>query len=118
MALPKEERRLISLMIFLLFLLLRMLARDTWFAWKNIKCEVDVKSEVQQYERYIVALTEMTRERVDVKMLSTRRYFCDIVVCSMVKENKILYRDYNHLNINGSFFVGRKILEDNAGIFN
>ncbi len=91
--------------------------RYRWFGWKNIKCEVGAKSEIQQYERYIVALTKMTQDRVDVKMLSTRRYFCDIVVCSMVKENKILYRDYNHLNINGSFFVGRKIVEDNAGIF-
>jgi hypothetical protein len=92
--------------------------RYRWFAWKNIKCEVDAKTEIQQYERYIVALTKMTQDRVDVRMLSTRRYFCDIVVCSMVNENKILYRDYNHLNINGSFFVGRKIVEDNAGIFN
>jgi hypothetical protein len=35
----------------------------------------------------------------------------------MVRGDALLYRDDNHLNIKGSLFVGRKIVEDNPGIF-
>lgn len=50
-------------------------------------------------------------------MLATRRYFCDSMVCSMVRDGQLLYRDDNHLNIAGSLLVGRKVVADNEGIF-
>jgi hypothetical protein len=36
--------------------------------------------------------------------------FCSGAVCSMAADGKLLYRDDNHLNINGSRFLGAKIV--------
>ncbi len=85
------------------------------FGWK--KCEVSSESEIKRYGSYIAALSRMIEGRSDVKMLALRKYFCDSSSCSMVRGDTLLYRDDNHLNIKGSLFVGRKIVEDNPGIF-
>ncbi len=34
--------------------------------------------------------------------------------CSMVKDGEILYRDGDHLNANGSLYVGRQLVMDDA----
>jgi peptidoglycan/LPS O-acetylase OafA/YrhL len=91
--------------------------RYHWLGWKNQRCEVSAESEMKRYGSYIAALSKMIEGRSDVKMLATRRYFCDNIVCSMVRGDTLLYRDDNHLNVKGSLFVGRKIVEDNPGIF-
>lgn len=50
-----------------------------------------------------------------VKILQTHRYFCAGQVCSMANGNNLLYRDSNHLNINGSRFVARQLFRDYSG---
>jgi peptidoglycan/LPS O-acetylase OafA/YrhL len=91
--------------------------RYRWFGWKNMSCEVGAEYEMRRYGNYIAALSKMVEGRSDVKMLATRRYFCDGAVCSMIKDGALLYRDDNHVNVKGSLFVGRRIVEDNPGIF-
>jgi peptidoglycan/LPS O-acetylase OafA/YrhL len=44
--------------------------------------------------------------RLRVPYISLDQFFCDITVCSMVKDKTLLYRDSNHLNIAGSRLVG------------
>ncbi len=85
--------------------------------WKNPKCEFGAESEMKGYGKYMAALSNAIEGRPDVRMLATRRYFCDEKACSMVSGDALLYRDDNHLNIKGSLFVGRKIVEENPGIF-
>jgi tripartite-type tricarboxylate transporter receptor subunit TctC len=38
-------------------------------------------------------------------------------VSPMVKEGKLLYRDDNHLNINGSIYIGSHLVKDNLPLF-
>jgi hypothetical protein len=40
-------------------------------------------------------------------------YFCGEGVCNMAKDGKLFYRDNNHLNINGSKFVGKEMVKNN-----
>ncbi len=35
----------------------------------------------------------------------------------MNKGDEIIYRDNNHVNIIGSLYIGRRLVEDNPGIF-
>lgn len=89
--------------------------RYYWLGWK--KCEVGSETEMKSYAESVAALAKAIEGRTKVKMLATRRYFCDSMVCSMVRDGQLLYRDDNHLNIAGSLLVGRKVVADNEGIF-
>jgi peptidoglycan/LPS O-acetylase OafA/YrhL len=53
-----------------------------------------------------------------ITMINTIQFFCNSSECSMVDGGKILYRDDNHLNINGSRHVGNKIRDNHLEIFN
>ncbi len=90
--------------------------RYRWFGWK--RCEVDSDTELKRNGSELAALSKAIEGRTDVRMLAIRRYFCDNAICSMIKNGRILYRDDHHINIEGSLMVGRKLVEDNEGIFN
>ena len=46
-------------------------------------------------------------------MMNTTRYFCGDGRCDMTRDGKLLYRDPNHLNMNGSRFLAQRMLDDN-----
>jgi len=46
-----------------------------------------------------------------VKLIDLSTYFCDSALCFMAKQGELFYRDKNHLNSNGSIYVGQKIIE-------
>ena len=89
--------------------------RYRWFGWK--RCEIGAPADRQHYASDVAALTQAIAGRTDVRMLATRRYFCDDAVCSMIRDGRLLYRDDNHLNLEGSRLVGSRIVADNAGVF-
>ena len=68
----------------------------------------------EQYSNYQPGLIELTRMFPSVGLIKTTNFFCDSSTCSMKNGSDLLYRDNNHLNINGSRFVGRQIL--NSGV--
>ncbi len=45
-------------------------------------------------------------------MLNTARYFCGKTTCDMARNGRLLFRDYDHLNINGSRFLAKEMLDD------
>jgi hypothetical protein len=50
----------------------------------------------------------------NIYVLNTRNILCDLYKessCSMVKNNKILFRDETHLNLQGSDYFAKKIFE-------
>jgi peptidoglycan/LPS O-acetylase OafA/YrhL len=91
--------------------------RYRWLAWKNPNCEISAGAGMQMYGQYISALRKAVEGRPGTRLLETARYVCGSGVCSMVKGNDILYRDAHHLSLAGSLLIGRKIVEDNPGIF-
>lgn len=80
-------------------------------------CKIPYSSVKSQTDIYLSYLMKVANNRPPVKVLPVGKYLCDIESCSMVKNNSVLYRDTNHLNINGSSFVGRHLVKDNLDLF-
>lgn len=79
------------------------------FSTRTPNCEVDNKSVKDFSSPYRGVLEIIVRDHPSVNIIDTQKYFCNSSVCSMVFNNKILYRNNNHLNIYGSKFIGSKI---------
>jgi peptidoglycan/LPS O-acetylase OafA/YrhL len=49
----------------------------------------------------------------NVTLIETYKYFCEREdICSMRDARKVLYRDSNHLNVDGSRMIGRRIVQE------
>jgi hypothetical protein len=83
-----------------------------WLATKQPICGMDANNLVLQSQAYMPQLTVVAKQRHDVRIIPIGKYFCDQDVCSMTQGDKILYRDNNHLNING-----RRLVKENAALF-
>lgn len=81
-------------------------------------CKIDLAVYERHKSGYLEVLSDVAKKYDNVEVLLTGKYFCDENECSMTNGNKILYRDVHHLNLDGSLFLGKKILENNSGIFN
>ena len=75
------------------------------------RCTEDRVYFQREYERYVPIL-ERVQESTGASILRTAKYFCSETSCSMEKNGDLLYRDDNHLNVNGSKYLGRMIVED------
>ena len=82
------------------------------FSYMN-NCIDDGNYFSKQYDNYYPVLQEIQKEISGVEMIHTAKYFCQNGFCSMAKNGKLFYRDNHHLNINGSKYLGRKIVENN-----
>jgi peptidoglycan/LPS O-acetylase OafA/YrhL len=60
---------------------------------------------------YIKYLEKISSQYSSVNVINTAQYFCDTDECSMKQNNELVYRDLHHLNINGSKYLAKKILE-------
>jgi peptidoglycan/LPS O-acetylase OafA/YrhL len=89
--------------------------------WPNVyrheQCQLPLIEANQQKLLYMKALNKVAIERPSVKVLNIGHYLCDDQACSMTKSGDILYRDTNHLNLKGSMYVGRRLVEENALLF-
>ena len=88
-----------------------------WLSTKDTTCVMGADELRKQSVSYIESLNTVVRNRPNVKILEVGKYFCDANICSMTKGEDILYRDNNHLNLNGSRYVGRHLVNDNLNIF-
>jgi peptidoglycan/LPS O-acetylase OafA/YrhL len=57
-------------------------------------------------------LRTIARDDPRIKLIETRRYFCDDSACKMTDGSRLLFRDSNHLNIIGSQYLGGRIVQD------
>jgi peptidoglycan/LPS O-acetylase OafA/YrhL len=74
-------------------------------------CETN-KADVKKYEmRYLPVLKSVSSQIKDVHFFEIGDLFCGDLICSMVKNGVLMYRDNNHLNILGSKFVGMEIVQ-------
>jgi peptidoglycan/LPS O-acetylase OafA/YrhL len=75
-------------------------------------CSTDAGKFRRDYARYYPELLATVRRVPRAHMLNTARYFCGKSTCDMARNGLLLYRDYDHLNINGSRFVAKRMLDD------
>jgi peptidoglycan/LPS O-acetylase OafA/YrhL len=88
-----------------------------WLATKDPSCEMSVAEFRRQTDFYVETLTRIAQSRPEVRILSVGKYFCDDQTCRMTRGDEILYRDRDHLNLGGSLYIGKRLIEDNIGIF-
>lgn len=81
------------------------------------KCDMAADKFLEQKQSYYPAFDKVIKQRPSTKIIKVSDYLCDANICSMAKNNSVLYRDPNHLNLIGSSYVGRRIVEDNPDIF-
>jgi hypothetical protein len=90
---------------------------NRWLATTSRSWEISVEQFQYQREVYVGALNMVVQSRPDVTILNVGKYLCGDRVCRMNKGNEIIYRDNNHVNIIGSLYIGKRLIEDNPGIF-
>jgi peptidoglycan/LPS O-acetylase OafA/YrhL len=81
-------------------------------------CDISINEFIKQKEVYANSLQEVVKARPNVKIIEVGKFLCDANFCSMTKGDNILYRDSNHLNLIGSRYIGKRIVEENPDIFN
>jgi hypothetical protein len=75
-------------------------------------CSRDARQFQRERSRYYPELLATVQRVPRAHMLNTAHYFCGETTCDMARNGQLLYRDYNHLNINGSRFLARQVLDD------
>ena len=81
---------------------------DVKFNSKKTKCEISA-TEFQAQRTYMPLLERIATD-LNLELLDPSGLFCDDRSCSMVKDETILYRDNDHLNIPASLLVGQFIV--------
>jgi peptidoglycan/LPS O-acetylase OafA/YrhL len=78
------------------------------------KCDenrVAFNAQINIFEENIRSLVKKDPR---ISLIETRDYFCDERNCNMTDGKSLLYRDSNHLNITGSQYLGKKIVENSV----
>jgi hypothetical protein len=83
---------------------------------ENLRCEESVDIYQQSRWTYEPALQGATSKNPNSYYVDVGPWLCTNTECSMAKDGFLLYRDNNHLNINGSRYVGLKIIERYKGL--
>jgi hypothetical protein len=78
----------------------------------GVSCIEDRAHFYEQQKVYLPTLQSIVEANSNVKLLEIADYFCDASVCSMESNGLLYYRDNNHLNLNGSKYLGKKLTED------
>ena len=76
------------------------------------RCSMDGDRFRRRYASYYPELRATVRAVPGARMVNTAGYFCGATTCDMSRSGRLLYRDRDHLNINGSRFVAARILAD------
>lgn len=82
--------------------------------WPHKPCQADEFRTPDAQGLSEALLHDMVAKDPRIKLLRTRQYFCKEGLCSMIADDKLLYRDYSHLNINGSRLVGFQVVQDHV----
>lgn len=74
---------------------------------------VDSKSVLEsQRVEYATYISDIARDYPNVSLIPTHEYISDDQFCRMSRDGQLLFRDRNHLNVNGSRYVADRILFD------
>lgn len=76
------------------------------------ECEQERKIFTDSLNSYSQDLKLLLQEVEGLTRITTSEYLCERNSCSMTDNKTLLFRDFDHLNINGSRFIGKKIVAD------
>jgi len=75
-------------------------------------CSIGVEKFTPQL-KYLDVLKEISNKR-NIEIVNLSNLFCDELQCHMIIDGTIMYRDRNHLNFEGSNFVGKYIFQNSS----
>lgn len=78
---------------------------------ERIPCAVPLAEWQANHENYRKVLFEILKDFPQITIWDSAGAFCDEKYCWAVKDNKMLYRDENHLNEVGSLYLGKYLNE-------
>lgn len=79
---------------------------------RKAKCSMTSEVFLLQQKIYLPLLRSIETTNPRAKVIEILKFFCDLELCTMENDGKLLYRDQSHLNINGSQYLGLKIVEN------
>jgi|688.fasta_scaffold67056_3 hypothetical protein len=82
-----------------------------------VKCNISRKTIQQEQHAIENDLNALAQQNSGTIVLESFRYFCNSSTCTMAKNNKLFYRDENHLNIEGSLLLGNSLFKDYPQLF-
>lgn len=85
-----------------------------WVRWPFSGTTCVASSEIALRDRalYLPILEETHAASPALRRIELHRHLCDDGGCSMVRDGLLLFRDHDHLNIDGSVWMASKILAD------
>jgi peptidoglycan/LPS O-acetylase OafA/YrhL len=84
----------------------------SWVSMKSTVCHQQTSETPAQERELQQRFVNWAKGNKNVSLLETRRFFCQQKSCSMVSETgELLYRDDDHLNLNGSRYLGAKLTQ-------
>jgi hypothetical protein len=94
------------------------------FSFDPIRCKgirfpykAEMCTDLRKTQVYEAMLNRVIKKNKRIRLIKTLKYFCEEQVCSMTQGNKLLFRDTNHLNVNGSQYLGSKIVSEHIDAF-
>ena len=78
----------------------------------NHKCIEDLHVIELTRKEWLPIVISTTNEYKNIEFLQILDFFCTSNNCSMTHGRELLYRDNNHLNINGSKYLGKRLLQN------
>lgn len=79
---------------------------------ENTRCTAPLDLHVKTQERYIRAIYGVQHIYPDVNFINPAVWMCSPAGCDMRNNGALLYRDTNHLNINGSRYIASKFAHE------
>ena len=76
------------------------------------ECAIAEASLAPAYDAFRAGLDQIVADVPGVELLLTHRMLCDGELCSMNRGTELLYRDPNHLNLNGTRYVAGRLLAE------
>jgi peptidoglycan/LPS O-acetylase OafA/YrhL len=84
----------------------------------KFNCQIDLNSFKTEHDSYSAKIYMRQFENIGVPTIPVYKALCDDLYCSMRSDNSVLYRDWNHLNLEGSDVVAKWITSNYPSIFN
>ncbi len=85
-----------------------------WEAEREPRCNIERSEFNLQQSRYHAALVSVAMKLKNVHLLDTAGVFCNQNLCSMATGTRLLYRERNHLTVEGSRAVADHLMKQLA----
>lgn len=84
------------------------------FSGSGISCDTPLQEHLNQKRYYFDILTSALKNFSNIKFIPVDQFFCDEKICKMTYGSTLLYRDPNHLNVDGSKYLAKMLIQAGA----